>query len=264
MIPLKDQEAIRVKFAQEMLGPVKIDYFTQKELDIVLPGREPCAYCKPTREMLQELAALSDLISLRVHNLEDEREEAAKFGVERIPGIVLRGRDGTFFKFYGMPGGSEFPSFLDTIVDVSRNEVLLTEESVKALRRLKEDVRVRVFVSPTCPYCPGMARAAFQMTLANAHVKAEVIEVNEFPDLAKRYNVTAVPLTLIEDRIAIPGAVPEKALVEQVLKAAQSPAAQPSEVRGPSTPQAPPEDPRGKPPSADKPAPGSGSGLILP
>jgi glutaredoxin-like protein len=264
MIPLKDQEAIRVKFAQEMLGPVKIDYFTQKELDIVLPGREPCAYCKPTREMLQEVAALSDLISLRVHNLEDEREEAAKFGVERIPGIVLRGRDGTFFKFYGMPGGSEFPSFLDTIVDVSRNEVLFSEESVKALRKLKEDIRVRVFVSPTCPYCPGMARAAFQMTLANAHVKAEVIEVNEFPDLAKRYNVTAVPLTLIEDRIAIPGAVPEKALVEQVLKAAQSPAAQPSDVRGPSTPQAPPEEAGRKPPSSDEPAPGGGSGLILP
>ncbi len=203
MIPLKDQEAIRVKFAQEMLGPVKIDYFTQKELEIVLPGREPCAYCKPTREMLQEVAALSDLISLRVHNLEDEREEAAKFGVERIPGIVLRGRDSARFKFYGMPGGSEFASFLDTIVDISRNEVMLSEESVKALRKLKEDVRVRVFVTPTCPYCPGMARAAFQMALINPHVKAEVVETNEFPDLAKRYNVTAVPLTLIDVRISI-------------------------------------------------------------
>ena len=86
-----------------------------------------------------------------------------------------------------------------------------------------------------------------------------MIEVNEFPDLAKRYNVTAVPLTLIEDRIAIPGAVPEKALVEQVLKAAQSPAAQPSEVRGPSSATEPQERQPG-----DKPAPRPGSGLILP
>jgi glutaredoxin-like protein len=258
MIPLKDQEAIRVKFAREMLSPVKIDYFTQKELNIVLPGRGPCANCKPTREMLREVAALSDLISLRVHNLEDEREEAAKFGVERIPGIVLRGRGGALFKFYGMPGGSEFPSFLDTIVDISRNEVLFSEQSVKALSKLKEDIRVRVFVTPTCPYCPTMARGVFQMALVNPHVKAEVIEVNEFPDLAQRYNVTAVPLTLIEDRIAIPGAVPEKALVEQVLKAAQSPAAQPSDVRGPSSAAKPEE-----PPSAE-PASGRGSGLILP
>jgi len=257
MIPLKDQEAIRIKFAQELLSPVKIDYFTQKELDIIVPGRQPCATCKPTREMLHELAALSDLVSLRVHNFEDEREEAARFGVERIPGIVLRGRDSATLKFYGMPGGTEFASFLDTIVDVSRGQVLLSQESVKSLRKVKEDIRVRVFVAPTCPYCPGMARAAFQMSLANPRVKSEVIEVNEFPELGQRYDVRAVPLTVIEDRIAVPGAVPEKGLVEQVVKAVQSPAAQPSDVRGPSSPWAPPEPEKGEPRRG-------GGGLILP
>ena len=258
MIPLKDQEAIRTKFAQELLGPVKIDYFTQKESGIVVPGRQPCVNCKPTGVMLRELAALSHLISLRVHMLADEREEAAKFGVERIPGTVLRGRNDAVFKFYGMPGGTVFPGFLDTIVDASRSEPLFSEESVKALRKVKEDVRVKLFVAPTCPYCPGMARAAFQMSLANPHVKAEVIEVNEFSDLAQRYDIKAVPLTLIEDRIAISGAVAEKALVEQVVKAAQSPAAQPSDVSGPSSPWAP----QGKPPS--EPTSERDSGLILP
>jgi glutaredoxin-like protein len=258
MIPLKDQDAIRMKFAQQMLTPVKIDYFTQSEVDIIVPGRQPCAYCKPTREMLQELAALSDLISLRVHNVEEERAEAAKFGVERIPAIVLRGRSEVSFKLYGFPGGTEFPSFLDTIVDISRHEVLFSEASVKALSKIKEDVVVKVFVTPTCPYCPGMARAACQMALANPRIKAEVIEVSEFPDLAQRYNVSAVPLTVIGDRIAVPGAVPEDALVEQVLKAAGSPAAQPTDVRGPTTaPAAPGEGP------PDRPRPG-GSGLILP
>ncbi|MEE8347047.1 MAG: glutaredoxin, partial [Dehalococcoidia bacterium] len=145
-----------MKFDQELLGPVKIDFFTQKEMGIVVPGREPCPSCKPTLDMLREVAALSDALSLRIHDFEDEREEAARFGVERIPGIVLRGRDAAYFKFYGMPGGTEFPSFLDTIVDVSRGHVLFSEESAKALRKLKEDVRVRVFITTTCPYSPGM------------------------------------------------------------------------------------------------------------
>lgn len=256
MIPLRDQEAIRMKFAQELLGPVKIDYFTQKELGIIVPGRQPCATCKPTREMLHELAALSDLVSLRVHDFEDERQEAVTFGVERIPGIVLRGRDRATLKFYGMPSGTEFPSFLDTIVDVSCSQILLSQESIKSLRKVKEDVRVGVFVAPTCPYSPMMTRAAFQMSLINPRVKSEVIEADEFPELAQRYNVRAVPLTVIENRIAVPGAVPEKALVEQVLKAVQSPAAQPSDVRGPVSPWAPPEPEKGEP--------RQGSGLILP
>ncbi|MBI2913152.1 MAG: hypothetical protein HYY03_04450 [Chloroflexi bacterium] len=149
MIPLKDQELVRQKFAQELTGPVKIDFFTERELELVIPGRKPCAYCKPAREMLQELASLSDLISLRVHIWEEAGEERRKFGIERIPATVLRGRDGAAFKFYGLPGGSEFPSFIESLTDISRGETLLSKESVKALVKLKEKVTVRVFVTPT-------------------------------------------------------------------------------------------------------------------
>lgn len=149
MIPLKDQEFIRQKFAQELVRPVKIDFFTEREMSITVPGRKPCPYCKPTREMLQELAALSDLISLRVHIWAEAHEETKKFGIERIPATVLRGRDSVALKFYGLPGGSEFPSFVESITDISRGETLLSPESTKALRKLKEDVTVRVFVTPT-------------------------------------------------------------------------------------------------------------------
>ncbi len=149
MIPLKDQEFIRQKFAQELLGPVKIDLFTERERAITVPGRKPCLYCKPTREMLQELAGLSDLIHLRVHILEEASEEAKRFGIERIPGIALRARDSNLFKYYGMPGGTEFASFIESITDISRGEVLLSDESVKVLRKLKDEVPIRVFVTPT-------------------------------------------------------------------------------------------------------------------
>jgi glutaredoxin-like protein len=227
MIPLKDQEYIRQKFAQELFGPVKVDFFTERELGLSVPGKQPCELCKPTREMLQELSSLSEMISLRVHYLEDRPEEARKFVVERVPAIVLRGAsrsDGEtpFYKFYGMPGGTEFPGFIETISDVSRSEVLLSEESVKALVKLNDEVSVRVFVTPTCPYCPGMARLAHQMTMVNPKVRSEVIEVQEFPDLGERYQVRAVPLTVINDSVAIAGMVPEQQLIEQVVKAAEA------------------------------------------
>ena len=54
-----------------------------------------------------------------------------------------------YSKFYGLPGGTEFPSFVESITDISRGETLLSPESAKALRKLKEDVSVRVFVTPT-------------------------------------------------------------------------------------------------------------------
>jgi glutaredoxin-like protein len=244
VIPLKDQELIRQKFAQELVGPVKIDYFTERDLDITVPGRQPCAFCKPTREMLQEIASLHDFVSLRVHILQEAVEERQKFGIDRVPATVLRGSDSAAFIYYGMPGGTEFPAFLESIVDISRGEVLLSEESVKELGKVQDQVTVKVFVTPTCPYCPQMARAAYQMTLANPKVRSEVIEINEFPDLAERYGVQAVPLTVIADRIAIPGAVPENVFVEQVVKASGAQVETPEGASGPDTPAEPPKPDR--------------------
>jgi glutaredoxin-like protein len=202
--------------------------------------------------MLQELAGLSEIISLRVHYLEDKPEEAQKFGVDRVPAIVLRGAsraegETPFYKFYGMPGGTEFPAFLETIADVSRTEVLLSEGSVKALAAVHQQVSIRVFVTPTCPYCPAMARLAHQMTMVNPLVRSEVIEVQEFPDLAERYQVRAVPLTVINDRIAIPGMMPEEQIVEQVVAAAESRAQAPV-TAGTAASETSPVAPLEKPP----------------
>lgn len=241
MIPLKDQELIREKFAAELAGPVKIDLFTEREFGLTVPGKRPCQYCKQTEEMLRELSGLHPVISLRVHYMEDNPAEVETYGIERVPGIVLRGMNGFALKLYGIPAGTEFPGFLETIADVSRREVLLTEDAVKKLSEIASEVSVRVFVTPTCPYCPAMARIACQMTMVNPLVRSEVIEVNEFPELAERYNVRAVPLTVIADRVAIPGMVPEDKLVEEVVKAAgeagaTAPAAAPPIERGKERP----------------------------
>lgn len=261
MIPLKEQELIRQKFGAELLGPVKIDYFTEREISLTVPGRTPCAYCKPTREMLQELAALSDLISLRVHIFDEAAEARTRFGIERIPAIVLRGPspEGPAFRFYGMPGGTEFPSFLEAIVDISLGEVLLSEHAVRELKKLRDEITVRVFVTPTCGYCPQMMRAVYQLALANPKVRAEVVEVNEFRDLGERYQVRAVPLTVIADKVAIPGAIHPDALVEQVVKAAGGDVGEAPPAGGSTSALAPEQAPPPVQRGAQRP-----SGLIIP
>ena len=259
MIPLKDQDFIREKFSQELLGQVKIDLFTEREVALTVPGKEPCVTCKPTREMLQEISGLSDWISLRVHHVEERPEEAQTFGITRVPAIVLRGpssptpgaqqrdapaSDGQFYTFYGMPGGTEFPSFIETITDVSRGEVLLAEDSVKALSKITSAVNVKVFVTPTCPYCPAMLRVAYQMAMVNPLIHAEGIEISEFPALAQTYGVQAVPLTVVNDKFAVPGMIPEDQFVEIVAKAAGDSEAAPPLPGGPTNAVEAPPSPR--------------------
>lgn len=67
-------------------------------------------------------------------------------------------------------------------------------------------------------------RLAHRFAMENDLVRADCIESTEFPDLAAKYRVYAVPRTIINGTQAVEGAVPEKFLVETILKALGPPA----------------------------------------
>ncbi|MDE2994780.1 MAG: thioredoxin family protein [Chloroflexota bacterium] len=67
-----------------------------------------------------------------------------------------------------------------------------------------------------------MASLAHRMALAFEQITADVIEANEFPRLSQAYNVMNVPKTVVNDRVDIVGAVPERQLVSEVLRALPS------------------------------------------
>jgi hypothetical protein len=55
------------------------------------------------------------------------------------------------------------------------------------------------------------------MAFANPNITAFAVEVTEFPDLARRYQVSAVPKTMVNDRVEILGALPQDMFIEQAL-----------------------------------------------
>jgi hypothetical protein len=89
-----------------------------------------------------------------------------------------------------------------------------------------------------------MVRVAYQMTMVNPRIRSEGIEVNEFPDLAQRYGVQAVPLTVINDKYAVPGMIPEEQFVEVVVKAAEESGELPAQLGGPTNAVEAPPAPR--------------------
>jgi predicted DsbA family dithiol-disulfide isomerase len=61
------------------------------------------------------------------------------------------------------------------------------------------------------------------MAFANPQITATAVEATEFPDLARRYSVTGVPKTIVNDRVEILGALPPYAFIEQALSSLASP-----------------------------------------
>jgi hypothetical protein len=60
---------------------------------------------------------------------------------------------------------------------------------------------------------------AHRLAMASDLVTADMVEATEFPHLLNRYQVQAVPLTVINETIRIEGAAPEARVVEKILEA---------------------------------------------
>jgi Thioredoxin domain len=56
------------------------------------------------------------------------------------------------------------------------------------------------------------------MAFANPLITAYAVEATEFPDLARRYHVSGVPKTVVNETIEILGGLPQDAFVEQALQ----------------------------------------------
>lgn len=113
MAILRDDLKARVSkiFAQNLEGEVKIRYFTQEF---------ECEFCKETRMLLEELAALSEKIHLEVYDFVADAEKAKGFGVDKIPATILSGKEEYKVRYFGIPSGYEFTSLVEDIVYVSK------------------------------------------------------------------------------------------------------------------------------------------------
>lgn len=148
LIPAKDQETIRAIFNERLKNDVTITYFTQHDSALIVPGNE-CDTCKETRELLEEVASLSDHIHLVTKDFVGDEAEARRMGIERIPAFVLEGKAKGKVRFFGIPAGYEFSTLIEDLIDVSTGEVELSDTTRKTVEGLRQDVHIQVFVTPT-------------------------------------------------------------------------------------------------------------------
>ena len=211
----KVQGQVKDEFS-ELVHPVKIAIFTQKM---------ECQYCSETRELVEEVAALSDKISVEIYDFVEDKEAADKFGVDKIPALVIMSDENGAetkdygIRFFGIPSGYEFSTLIQDIIMVSRRESGLSEATKAELAALTAPLHFQVFVTPTCPYCPQAVHLAHQMALESEWVKADMVEAIEFPHLSNKYNVMGVPRTVINEDSFLEGAAPEAMLLDKVREA---------------------------------------------
>jgi glutaredoxin-like protein len=182
-----------------------------------------CEHCAQTKQLTEEVTALSDKLTLETHQVGEEL--AARYAVSKAPVLLLAGNtNGKMqdfgIRFLGTPGGHEFTSFIYGLLLVSKRDSGLNPATREFLAGLNQPVHLQVFVTPTCPYCPQAVVLAHRMALESEQVTADMVQAGEFMELANHYGVGSVPQTTINAGAGtVIGAYPEPDLVQAIQQA---------------------------------------------
>jgi glutaredoxin-like protein len=189
-MPLLDENTKKEvgNFLKGMEGRTKMVYFD---------GGDGCAYCNDISTLLDDIKEVGNKVDVEKHLLSD-RAAAEKYGADRAPLIIFEGKNRGKVRFYGIPSGHEFGGFLATIVEVSKGETVeFPEDLKKRIAEIDVPLRLDVFVTPQCPYCPGAVRLAHAMAILNKNVTGCGVEAVEFSEWADRSGVRHVPRTIV-------------------------------------------------------------------
>jgi len=138
---LRDEDVAEIRERlQGMTHPVRLIHFTQ-ELDL--------QYGREVRQLLEELAQISDKLSLETYDHLIDKEKAAEYAVDKVPAIVIRNGKDYGIRFYGLPAGYEFAALLDAILLVSKGDSGLQPASREKLAQLTQPLHLQVFTTPT-------------------------------------------------------------------------------------------------------------------
>ena len=209
MLPDDIKKQVQEAFA-DIKTPVKLVIFTQTF---------ECQYCRENRQLLEEIAQLSDQVTAEVYNFMTDPEKVKEYAITKIPATAIVGEEDYGIRFYGIPAGYEFTSMVHAIRLVGGTGSQLDDQSRARLSELSEPVHLQVFVTPTCPYCPQAVVLAYEAAYASPHVRADGVESTEFPELAIKYQVAGVPRTVINEDTFLEGAAPPDMLLDKVQEA---------------------------------------------
>ena len=129
-----------------MTRPVRLLFFTQAL---------GCDTCLQTRQILDELPALSDKIAIEEMNFVLEGDKAKQYRIDRVPAIAIVGQDepgaerDSDIRFLGTPAGYEFISLVHAVLLVGGRASILSDGNRNRIAAVDTPVTLQVFTTPT-------------------------------------------------------------------------------------------------------------------
>jgi thioredoxin reductase (NADPH) len=215
MIDPKTREILAQQFKSDLPDPIEILLVTAR-LNVTPEQEEALLF---VRNLLTEFSEIDSRIKFKECGIYDE--PAASLKITTIPSLIFAPEKGHKIIFNGTPSGQEGQTLIQIIKMLLSGKSGLSHANEEKLKSLTGTARIQVFVTPTCPFCPASCVFAARVAMASAgKVTTECVEAEENPDLSMKFNVSSVPMYVInsDPASAVTGVPKEDDLVSQVIR----------------------------------------------
>ncbi len=209
LLPDDVKEQIR-QILSTMQNPIKILYFSENEGN--------CQTCSETKELLSAIEGINDKVTLIEKDRNTDKEDAEKYGITMAPSFVLLDDNETYkgVKFNGIPAGHEINSFISALLEMAGTPIEIDEATKKRIAAIKNKVNIKVFITLSCPHCPGAVQNAHRLSMLNDNIEGEMIEAQTFQAISQKYDVSGVPKIVINDKHELVGNQPLETILDQI------------------------------------------------
>jgi len=171
------------------------------------------------RQVIRGVRQLAPKVSLREYDL--SHEMAGKWNIEYSP-TLLFDPEHYNIRWLGAPVGEEAMTFIEILKMIGYGKTGVSEESRKVLEKIDSSRDIKVFVSPTCPYCPQQAVNALKAVVERPELfSLEIIDIQANPELADKYAAQSVPQVFANEVLIALGAQPEELFMSSLQKLEQ-------------------------------------------
>jgi thioredoxin reductase (NADPH) len=145
------------------------------------------------RVFLEDLAGMS-ADKLSVEFVSPKGQESG------LPCISIYGADGRDrnIAFYGVPGGHEFNAFIIGLYNAAGPGQTIDPALLARIRDLRKPMAMKILVSLSCRMCPELVMSAQRIALENPLIRADVYDLNHFPELRNTYKIMSVPCLVLD------------------------------------------------------------------
>ena len=177
-------------------------------------------------------AALDGELSLRLHLPDDSRAgelnafskrltqlapkiaaQVVKDGTGTHPAILV----GPRLVYHAVPSDRELEPFLRALSYLNSNSTEIDSSMAQILEDVHLPAELRIYVVPSCPFCPGVLQQLLPLPFAVPALQLTVVDGMLFPELAEQDTIQSVPTVILDDAFRWTGQIALSDIIDTLI-----------------------------------------------